>query len=562
MDSIIFIQKLSKVVGDKHILTSKWSKEAFCKGWRFGEGEALAVIKPGTLLEIWKALHICVEMDVIVIMQAANTGLTGGSTPFGNDYDRPIVIINTMRISDIHIIDKGKQIIGFPGSTLFDLENQLSHFEREPHSVIGSSCVGASIVGGVCNNSGGALVKRGPAYTELSLYAQIDSSGELKLVNELGIDLGNSDEEILINLQNRNYNDDQISFPNKLASDNTYHKQVRDIDSDRPARFNADKRRLNGASGCAGKIAVFAVRLDTYPIPKRRQVFYLGANSSKLLGKIRRDILSKFKNLPISGEWFHRDCYDAAKKYCKDTFLVIDKLGPSYIPRLFELKRNVDRIAEKFKFLPNKFSDRLLQVLSMLWPNHLPKRMEQYREKYEHHWVIEMSDDGIEEAKKYFTDFFKKNDGSFFECTESEAKKAMLHRFVIASATPRYFAINQKKLGGIMSLDIALPRNDREWFEKLPPDISNLFEMKLYYGHLFCHVMHHNYIVKKGVDDKELHEKLLKIYDSRGAEYPAEHNVGHEYFAKPPLSKFYRELDPTNSFNPGIGKTSKRKYWE
>ena len=128
MDSAIFVQKLSKVVGDKHILTSKWSKEAFCKGWRYGEGEALAVIKPGTLLEIWKALHICVEMDMIVIMQAANTGLTGGSTPFGNDYDRPIIIINTMRISDIHIIDKGKQIIGFPGSTLFDLENQLSTF--------------------------------------------------------------------------------------------------------------------------------------------------------------------------------------------------------------------------------------------------------------------------------------------------------------------------------------------------------------------------------------------------------------------------------------------------
>ena len=46
------------------------------------------------------------ESDLIVIMQAANTGLTGGSTPFGSDYDRPIVIINTMRIKDIHIIKK------------------------------------------------------------------------------------------------------------------------------------------------------------------------------------------------------------------------------------------------------------------------------------------------------------------------------------------------------------------------------------------------------------------------------------------------------------------------
>ena len=71
---------------------------------------------------------------------------------------------------------------------------------------------------------------------------------------------------------------------------------------------------------------------------------------------MRREILSSFKHLPTSGEYFHRDCYDAAKKYCKDTFLVIDKLGPSYIPKLFELKRNVDRLAEKFKILPNKSS--------------------------------------------------------------------------------------------------------------------------------------------------------------------------------------------------------------
>ena len=59
-----------------------------------------------------------------------------------------------------------------------------------------------------------------------------------------------------------------------------------------------------------------------------------------------------------------------------------------------------------------------------------------------------------------------------------------------------------------------------------------------------------------------LKKKLLKSYDNRGAEYPAEHNVGHEYFAKPTLSNFYKKLDPTNSMNPGIGQTSKRKHWK
>ena len=59
-----------------------------------------------------------------------------------------------------------------------------------------------------------------------------------------------------------------------------------------------------------------------------------------------------------------------------------------------------------------------------------------------------------------------------------------------------------------MSLDIAFPRNEKNWFEKLPSEIDDLIEIKLYYGHLFCHVMHQNYILKKGVDAKRLKQKL------------------------------------------------------
>ena len=556
-----FIKDLSNIIGEKNIITTEWGKLPFSKGWRYGEGEALAVAKPGTLFEIWQTIQVCVDMDIIIIMQAANTGLTGGSTPFGDDYDRPILIINTRRIRDIHVLNKGKQIVSFAGSTLVGLEKKLALYDREPHSVIGSSCIGASIVGGVCNNSGGALIKRGPAYTELALYAKIDTSGNLVLVNDLGIELGNNPKEILYNLQNQNYNQGQIKYPDKLASDNEYEKRVRNIEADTPSRFNADKRRLHGASGCAGKVAVFAVRLDTYPIPKRNQVFYVGTNSPRVLTTIRRDILSQFKHLPTSGEYLHRDCYDAAKKYSKDTFIVIDKLGADYIPKLFEFKRIVDLIADKVKILPNQFSDRLMQFLTKITFNHLPIRMEDYRDKYEHHWIIETSDKGIEEAKEYFDNFFQKNEGDFFECNEKEAKKAILHRFVAASALGRYHSVYKKDVGSMLSLDIAFPRNELDWFENLPEEIDSSFEMKLYYGHLFCHVLHHNYIVKKGIDGEELMRKLLKYYDSIGAEYPAEHNVGHEYFAKPALSSFYKDLDPTNSFNPGIGKTSKKKFW-
>ncbi len=561
MDYNNIINELKAVIGKNYVITDDWIKEPYSKGWRYGEGNSLAVVKPGSLLDFWKILKVCVKFDVIIIVQAANTGLTGGSTPFGNNYDRPVVIINTLRINDIQIINKGKQIIGLAGSTLYDLENKLKPYNREPHSVIGSTSIGASIVGGICNNSGGSLVKRGPAYTELSLYAKVDKRGELILVNELEVNLGSSEEEILNNLENRNYNESDIIYSDKLASDNKYSEIVRQVDSNIPSRFNSDSRLLYGASGSAGKIAVFAVRLDTYAKPIKNKVFYIGSNNPDVFWEIRRNILSKFKTLPTSGDYLHRDCYDAAKKYSKDTFIVIDKLGTNFLPTLFELKRKVDLFSTKINFLPNKLSDKLMQFLSNIYPNHLPKRMEDFRDKYEHHWVIEMSDDGIEEAREYFSYFLKLNEGDYFECTEKEARKAILHRFVAASAIGRYQALNEDSTGGMLSMDIAFPRNEKHWFEKLPEEIDRLLEKKFYYGHLFCHVMHLNYIVKKGVDPNTLKKKLLTTYEARGAEYPAEHNVGHEYSAKPSLSKFYKELDPTNTFNPGIGRTSKYKNW-
>ena len=62
--------------------------------YRSGEGEAEAVVLPGTLLKLWRVLQAFVAAGKIVIMQAANTGLTEGSTPSGS-YDRDVVIINT-----------------------------------------------------------------------------------------------------------------------------------------------------------------------------------------------------------------------------------------------------------------------------------------------------------------------------------------------------------------------------------------------------------------------------------------------------------------------------------
>lgn len=561
-DNSAFLERLKSIVGHRHVLTSQSQTERYRKGFRSGGGKALAVVFPQTLLQQWQLLQACVEADKIVIMQAANTGLTEGSTPSGEDYDRDIIIFSTLKLNAIQLINEGRQIIGFPGSTLYELEKRLKPLGREPHSVIGSSCIGASVIGGVCNNSGGSLIKRGPAYTEMALYAQINQQGNLELINHLGIALGDTPEEILTRLEKGEYSETDIEYGELKASDHEYAERVRDVDADTPSRFNADSRRLFEASGCAGKRAIFAVRLDTFEAEAQQQVFYIGTDSTAVLTDLRRHILSHFKNLPVAGEYMHRDIFDITEVYGKDTFIMIDKLGTDKMPDFFTAKGKFDTKANKVPFLPSNFSDRVMQCLSRALPNHLPPRMKKYRDRYEHHLLLKMSGEGVAEAQNFLTHFFAENDGDFFVCSADEGKKAFLHRFAAAGAAVRYHAVHDKEVEDILALDIALRRNDRDWFEVLPPEIDQQLVAKLYYGHFMCHVFHQDYIVKKGADSIRLKHQMLEILDAKGAEYPAEHNVGHLYLAKPHLREFYQQADPTNSFNPGIGKTSKQKDWQ
>ncbi len=560
-DPARFLDELRAIVGAPYVLTDDRSTERYRTGFRFGFGRAVAVVRPANLVEQWRLVQACVAHDKIVIMQAANTGLTGGSTPDRDGYDRDIVVISTLRMKKVQLIREGRQVICFPGSTLDQLEQTLRTVGREPHSVIGSSCIGASVFGGVCNNSGGSLVQRGPAYTEMSVFARLTAEGRLELVNHLGVRLGDEPEEILRRLDAQAYGEADIDDNAGRGSDAGYAAHVRDVDADTPARFNADPQRLYEASGSAGKLILFAVRLDTFPAEKDTAVFYLGTNDPDVLTEVRRDMLAEFPTLPIAGEYMHRTAFDIADKYGKDTFLTIRKLGTAWVPKLYAMKARVDAIAARVGVLPTYFSDRLLQWASGLLPDHLPKRLREYRDRYEHHLMIKVSGSLAQTTEDYLKECFGQREGAYFRCSAQEGSSAFLLRFAAAGAAVRYRAVHHQEVEDIVALDIALRRNDRDWLETLPAEVERPILRKMYYGHFFCYVFHQDYIVAKGHDCLALEHQMWDLLDARGAEYPAEHNVGHLYPAKPALRGFYRSLDPCNQFNPGIGQTTKRRGW-
>ena len=556
------IERLKKTVGNRGVLTSDSQTAYYRSGFRSGLGGALAVVFPNSLLELWEILKISVEANYAIIMQATKTGLTEGSSPSGFDYDREVIVINITRIKKIILLDGGKQVVALPGSTLHELEKELTPINRAPHSVIGSTTIGATVVGGIANNAGGALCKRGSSYTELSLFARVDKEGNLELVNHLGIkNLGETPEEIFKSLEDGKIPIEDISELDKAASDRNYQQRIRKMDADIPNRYNADPNRLYEVSGSAGKVVAFAVRVDTYPMPESKQVFYLGTNNPDDFSRLRKHILGKFSELPEMCEYMNRGIFDTAKKYGKDVFLSIKHIGTKRLPRLYALKSNLEYFLNKIPFIPKFLPDQFLYYISKVFPEHLPQRLVDYRNQYEHYLILYMSDEGINEARNYLEQEWSNLEGvGFFECNETEQEASLLHRFAAAGAAIRYQTMNQKKTEEVLALDIALLGNDSEWMERIPNDLKQHLDLSLYYGHFMCHVFHHDYILKKGTNVKAVKDKLLQRLDEKNAKYPAEHNVGHMYPADKSLREHYEKLDPTNTFNPGIGFTPKESH--
>lgn len=546
---------LRHIVGKRHVLTGSAATLRFRRGYRGAAGQALAVVRPGTLVEQWRVLTACVAADVIVITQAANTGLTGGSTPQG-DYDRPVVIVSTMRLTGLYLLDGAQRALCLPGVTLHQLERALRPLGREPHSVIGSSCFGASVIGGVCNNSGGSLVRRGPAYTEAALYARLGDDGTIALIDTIG--LGEGDALPVLARLDAGQVPGDAGAQAVARSDPDYARHVRDVAAATPARYNADPRRLRGASGSAGRVMVFAVAVDTFAKESATTTFYIGSNDPAVLTRLRRAMLDSDLPLPIAAEYLHRTTFATAARYGRDTAFAIRRLGTDRLPGLFAAKARIDSAFGRLGV--RDASERMMQAAAPLLPGAVPARIGAWHERYEHHLLLKVSEEDAEATRALLDRLAGDGDAGSFTCTPTEAEAAFLLRFVAAGAAVRRQAVD-RAVGGIVALDVALPRNATEWLPAVPAPVRDDVLAEMHYGHFFCHVFHRDYLIRRGGDAMRVKRALLAALDAEGAEYPAEHNVGHSYVAKPALANFYRSLDPRNRLNPGIGATSRASRW-
>ncbi|MBH0086534.1 D-lactate dehydrogenase [Psychrobacter sp. SCQQ22] len=567
---------LVAVAGTTNVMTKPSQQQSYVQGAiEASMDKVLAVVTPDSLVVLWCVINLCAAADTIIIAQAANTGLTGGSTPYG-EYDRPLVVISMQSLNGVHLLNNAKELIALPAATLQQLEYTLAPLGREPHSVLGSSCVGASVIGGICNSSGGMLVQRGPAYTEMSMFAKRNTLGAFELINHLGLDLGTHPEEMLENLEAGTFKENLNSANSKACTNHQYQHKVRDCEADTPARFNNDPNGLYEASGSAGKVIVFAVRVATFAKPMQEQTFYISTNDADTLTTLRQQWLKSDLKLPVLAEYMHKDYNDITIRYGRDTCLSMQKLPASKIGALYRLQTKIGYYLDKWR-LPQTLPDRVLQMASVFMPPSLPTPLAEQSQSYRYHLIIKVAngcDNGINEnsdkhdgnniaaAQTFLQNHLQQHQGVLHLCTEKEAQALLVFRSAATAAMFRYHNLNHTQFGELLSTDIALPRNATDWDETLPHHLKEQVSKTFYLGHFFCHVLHQDYLLKPKTNAEQFKEDLLAFYNQRHIEYPAEHNVGHVYPAKTELHYFYKKLDPTNSLNPGIGQTEKWKNWQ
>ena len=94
-------------LGYKNVFFDDKKKSIYTSGWRMPPAKCEVVVTPTSLIKMWNTLKILNKFNKIIIMQASNTSLTGGSTPNGN-YCRKVAIVNTLKLDKILLINNAE----------------------------------------------------------------------------------------------------------------------------------------------------------------------------------------------------------------------------------------------------------------------------------------------------------------------------------------------------------------------------------------------------------------------------------------------------------------------
>jgi FAD/FMN-containing dehydrogenase len=154
-DRAAVARSLGDMLGEGALVTEPHELARYEKGWRYGGGTALAVVRPSNTKEVSQVLAFASAQAIRVVPQGANTGLVGASTP---DASGDMLVLSLERLSRTLEIDPvDRTVVAGGGVLLSQLDKAL-----EEHGLMFPIDLGADpTVGGmVVTNTGGTRVLR------------------------------------------------------------------------------------------------------------------------------------------------------------------------------------------------------------------------------------------------------------------------------------------------------------------------------------------------------------------------------------------------------------------
>jgi FAD/FMN-containing dehydrogenase len=109
------VKSLRELLGEGAVLTEAHELARYEQGWRYGQGKALAAVRPSRTEDVARVLALASSQGIRVVPQGANTGLVGGSTP---DASGEMLVLSLERLSRIVSIDAVDRSVTAEGGVL------------------------------------------------------------------------------------------------------------------------------------------------------------------------------------------------------------------------------------------------------------------------------------------------------------------------------------------------------------------------------------------------------------------------------------------------------------
>ncbi|MCB1682133.1 MAG: FAD-binding oxidoreductase [Alphaproteobacteria bacterium] len=169
------IQSFSEIVGAEHVLTSPADKVRYEEDWRYENGKAAFIVRPGNTEEVAAVVRVCGVRGLKIVPQGAVTGLVGASVP---DQSGTQIVLSLERLKVPLSIDPVNRTATAGAGVLLSALNEAAG----AHGLFFPIDLGADpMLGGMvaANTGGSRLIRYGDVRHNLLGLEVVDGQGNI-----------------------------------------------------------------------------------------------------------------------------------------------------------------------------------------------------------------------------------------------------------------------------------------------------------------------------------------------------------------------------------------------